>query len=64
MEMLTKCARRACQRRCADPKAAGWEWLEFDPQPPATGWWCQPCAQALQALLRDLEAAEAIEPVQ
>ena len=48
----TKCARRTvCNRRSADPKAEGWLWIEIEPGPPKTGWYCRPCAEELQRVL-------------
>ena len=51
MKSRTKCARSVCERRSADPKADGWTWIEFDPPPPKTGWWCPDCAAGVRAIL-------------
>jgi hypothetical protein len=59
----TKCARSVCQRRSADPKAAGWLWIEIEPGPPTTGWYCRACADELQRLLADQGVQPQTEPL-
>jgi hypothetical protein len=58
---MTKCARKVCKKRSADPKAAGWEWFEFDPPPPQTGWYCPGCAAGVKAILAEHDVTPIVE---
>jgi hypothetical protein len=63
MPAKAKCSRTVCQRRSADPKAEGWLWMEIEPGPPKTGWYCRPCAEELQRVLAEHGLIPIIEPL-
>jgi hypothetical protein len=46
-----KCSRTVCKRQTTDPKKAGWTYIEFDPPPPKTGWWCPACFEGIIQIL-------------
>jgi hypothetical protein len=55
---IVKCARTVCRRTSATPKEDGWSWIEFDPEPPKTGWWCPACAEGVRKIM----AAHDLDP--
>ena len=61
---ITNCARRACRRRSADPKRAGWIWVEFAPAPLKTGWWCPQCVEGLKTVLAEQDIQPFTERLQ
>jgi hypothetical protein len=63
----TKCSRRICKRRSADPKADDWAYIEFDQfdrlPTPKSGWWCRECARGLLQILEEQGVKPIIEPL-
>lgn len=55
----TKCSRSVCKKTSANPKRDGWIYIEFEPEPPKTGWWCPSCTEGLKAAL----ARSGVEPL-
>jgi hypothetical protein len=57
----TKCAHKVCKRASADPKAAGWVYLNMAPVelPHWIGWWCRACFDELRKLLASPEFRQA-----
>jgi hypothetical protein len=56
----TKCARTVCKRRSADPKD-GWTWIEINPPPPKTGWYCPACREELEQIMAAQQVTPTVE---
>jgi hypothetical protein len=66
MTEKVKCARTGCKHRTADPKAAGWVYMDETPADFShwVGWWCPKCIIAFQRLMQELGAEGTKEPLQ